>query len=137
MAFWIRVTGPMGFTPRPTDEALASDIVMAKKLGFNMCRKHTKVEPARWYYHADRLGYLVWQDMPAMFTSSPSPEVAEQFKAEWKRIIEQNRNSPSIIVWTPFNESWGQHATASIVDFTRKVDGTRAGQRSERLERHR
>ena len=116
---------PDGLYTAPTDEALASDIVMAKKLGFNMTRKHAKVEPDRWYYHADKLGLLVWQDMPQMFVSDPAPDVAAQFKTEWKRIIEQHRNSPSIIVWTPFNEGWGQHATSSIVDFTRSVDSSR------------
>ena len=116
---------PDGLYTAPTDQALASDIAAAKKLGFNMCRKHAKVEPARWYYHADKLGLLVWQDMPQMFVNDPAPDVAAQFKAEWQRIIAQTRNSPSIIVWTPFNEGWGQHATASIVDFTKKQDDSR------------
>ena len=116
---------PDGLYTAPSDEALQYDIVMAKKLGFNMCRKHAKVEPARWYYHADKLGLLVWQDMPQGFVTDPSPEVATQFKAEWQRIIEQNRNSPSIIVWTTFNEGWGQHATGGIVDFTRHIDPSR------------
>ena len=116
---------PDGLYTAPTDEALASDIVAAKKLGFNMCRKHAKVEPARWYYHADQLGFLVWQDMPQAFVTDPAPDVAAQFKTEWQRIIQQNRNSPSIIVWTPFNEGWGQHATADIVDFTKQWDSSR------------
>ena len=116
---------PDGLYTAPTDEALASDIATTKKLGFNMCRKHAKVEPARWYYHADKLGLLVWQDMPQAFVADPAPDVAAQFKTEWQRIIAQNRNSPSIIVWTPFNEGWGQHATASIVDFTKSIDDSR------------
>ena len=116
---------PDGLYSAPTDEALASDIVMAKKLGFNLVRKHAKVESARWYYHADKLGVLVWQDMPQMFVNAPAPDVAAQFKAEWKRIIEQHRNAPSIIVWTPFNEGWGQHATSSIASFTKSLDQSR------------
>ena len=116
---------PDGLYTAPTDEALASDIVMAKKLGFNMMRKHAKVEPARWYYHADKLGVLVWQDMPQMFANAPAPDVAAQFQTEWKRIIEQHRNAPSIVVWTLFNEGWGQHATSKIVEFTRSLDKSR------------
>ena len=116
---------PDGLYTAPSDAALKYDIEMTKKLGFNMCRKHAKVEPERWYYHADKLGLLVWQDMPQMFVSNPSPEQAAQFKTEWQRIIQSKINHPSIVVWTPFNEGWGQHATGAIVDFTRGLDASR------------
>ena len=116
---------PDGLYTAPSDAALKYDIEMTKKLGFNMCRKHAKVEPERWYYHADKLGLLVWQDMPQMFVSNPSPEQASQFKTEWQRIIQSKINHPSIVVWTPFNEGWGQHATGAIVDFTRQLDASR------------
>ena len=84
---------PDGLYTAPTDEALAYDIVMAKKLGFNMCRKHTKVEPARWYYHADRLGYLVWQDMPSMHVSAP---VARSRRAVQDRVETHHRAAPQL-----------------------------------------
>ena len=116
---------PDGLYTAPTDEALKYDIEMTKKLGFNMCRKHAKVEPDRWYYHADQLGLLVWQDMPQAFVDDPSPEVADQFKTELKRMVEQLKNHPSVIVWTTFNEGWGQHATQSIVDYTHQLDPSR------------
>ena len=119
---------PDGIYAAPTDEALKSDIVAAKKLGFNLLRKHAKVEPARWYYHADKLGMLVWQDMPQMFggpDGALSEDAKAQFAAEWRQIIAQNYNSPSIIVWTTFNEGWGQHDTEKIVALTRQLDPSR------------
>ena len=118
--FW-----PDGLYTAPTDDALKYDIEMTKKLGFNMCRKHAKVEPDRWYYHADKLGLLVWQDMPQGFVNDPSPEIAGQFKTELKRMVDQLVNHPSVIVWTTFNEGWGQHATQSIVDYTHQLDPSR------------
>ncbi len=116
---------PDGLYTAPTDDALKYDIEMTKKLGFNMCRKHAKVEPDRWYYHADQLGLLVWQDMPQGFVTDPSPEIAGQFKTELKHMVEQLANHPSVIVWTTFNEGWGQHATQSIVDYTHQLDPSR------------
>ncbi|MBR6997671.1 MAG: beta-galactosidase [Prevotella sp.] len=130
---------PDGLYTAPTDEALAYDVQKTKELGYNMIRKHMKVEPARWYYHCDRLGVLVWQDMPALGRSD-EPWVTRQwstvsgkqtsavetaFKNQWKEIMEQHYNSPAVVVWTPFNESWGQFKTAEVVDFTRSVDATR------------
>lgn len=99
-----------------------------------------KVEPARWYYHCDRLGMLVWQDMPSQFRGhepwqtqnwaadhncTQDPTVEANFKAEWQDIINQHYSYPCIVVWTPFNEAWGQFKTAEIVDFTQKLDNTR------------
>ncbi|MCR4957999.1 MAG: beta-galactosidase [Prevotella sp.] len=130
---------PDGLYTAPTDEALAFDVQKTKDWGFNMIRKHMKVEPARWYYHCDRLGLLVWQDMPALgrsdepwvtreWSTKPGKHttaVESAFKAQWKEIIEQLYSHPSIVVWTPFNESWGQFKTSEIVDFTRGIDNTR------------
>ena len=118
---------PDGIYTAPTDEALRYDIEAMKALGFNLSRKHAKVEPARWYYWTDKLGLLVWQDMPQMFGKEDElTEVARaEFAAEWRRIVAQLYNVPSIVVWTTFNEGWGQHDTAQIVDLTRELDPTR------------
>ena len=130
---------PDGLYTAPTDEALVYDIVKTKELGFNMIRKHVKVEPERWYWHCDRLGILVWQDMP---NGGPSPEwqnnryfndaeaertarSEEQFRREWKEIIDQLYNHPSVVMWVPFNEAWGQFKTAEIARWTKDYDSTR------------
>jgi beta-galactosidase/beta-glucuronidase len=114
---------PDGIYTAPTDAALRSDIESAKRLGFNLLRKHAKVEPARWYYHADQLGVLVWQDMPQMFGGSAAARV--QWEKEWREIIAEHINSPSIIVWTPFNEGWGQFDTERIAALTKTLDPSR------------
>jgi beta-galactosidase/beta-glucuronidase len=132
---------PDGLYTAPTDEALKFDIEKTKAMGFNMIRKHVKVEPARWYYHCDKLGMLVWQDMPSgdmgnRWDSRPgiiglasekdrSPESETIFKTEWEEIMNDNFNSPSIVVWVPFNEAWGQFKTAEIVNWTVSRDTTR------------
>ena len=119
---------PDGIFTAPTDEALKYDIVAAKNLGWNLLRKHAKVEPARWYYHCDQLGMLVWQDMPQMYggaNGALSDAAKTQFDAEWQEIIRENYNFPSIVVWTTFNEGWGQHDTPEVVAETRKWDPTR------------
>jgi beta-galactosidase/beta-glucuronidase len=116
---------PDGIYTAPTDDALKFDIETAKRLGYNLLRKHAKVEPQRWYYWADRLGMLVWQDMPQAFSTSYSDAGRQQWLAEWRAEILELFNDPSIIVWTPFNEGWGQHDTEAIVAFTRQLDPTR------------
>lgn len=124
---------PDGIYTAPTDEALRFDIQITKTLGFNMTRKHVKVEPDRWYYWCDRLGLLVWQDMPAgdrgIGPNDPdlkrSPESARQYEAELTAMIDDLKNHPSIIMWVVFNEGWGQFDTARIVDLTRRLDPTR------------
>ncbi|AMQ56912.1 glycoside hydrolase family 2 protein [Algoriphagus sanaruensis] len=132
---------PDGLYTAPTDEALRFDIEKTKEMGFNMIRKHVKVEPARWYYHADRLGLLVWQDMPSgdmgnRWEVRPgviregvekvrTAESEEIFKKEWQEIIQEFKFFPSIVVWVPFNEAWGQFKTGEIVELTRKLDNTR------------
>ncbi|GAC1649542.1 MAG: hypothetical protein NVS4B3_06790 [Gemmatimonadaceae bacterium] len=100
---------PDGLYTAPTDAALRSDVETTKKLGFNMARKHVKVEPDRWYYHCDRLGLLVWQDMPSGNNTTPAGKV--EFAAELERVVDALRNHPSIVMWVPFNEGWGQHDT--------------------------
>lgn len=119
---------PDGIFTAPTDEALKYDVVIAKKFGYNLLRKHAKVEPDRWYYHCDKLGMLVWQDMPQMYGGKDgalSDAAKAQFEAEWRRIIAQFYNYPSIVVWTTFNEGWGQHDTEKVVALTKKLDPTR------------
>ncbi|MEV0347556.1 PA14 domain-containing protein [Nonomuraea sp. NPDC050680] len=114
--FW-----PDGIYTAPTDEALKYDLTQTKKLGFNTVRKHTKVESDRWYYHADKLGLLVWQDMPAMFRTSDKP----QFEAELREMVDQHRSVPSIVMWVPFNEGWGQYDQARIADLVKSWDPSR------------
>ncbi|WP_216639620.1 FIMAH domain-containing protein [Virgibacillus phasianinus] len=116
---------PAGLYTAPTDEALKFDIEAAKELGFNMIRKHAKVEPQRFHYWADKLGMLVWQDMPSMFDNNPSDEDAEQFEHEFDEIIKEHYNSPSLIVWTVFNEGWGQYDTERITEWVEDTDPTR------------
>jgi beta-galactosidase/beta-glucuronidase len=132
---------PDGLYTAPTDEALAFDIQKTKEMGFNMIRKHVKVEPARWYYHCDKMGMLVWQDMPSGDMGNiwePKPGIYRKgldkvrtaeseaiFKSEWKAIIDANYNFPSIVVWVPFNEAWGQFKTKEITEWTQAYDPTR------------
>jgi hypothetical protein len=114
---------PDGLYTAPTDAALASDIEVTKRLGFNTIRKHVKVEPARWYYHADRLGVLVWQDMPSGSNETPAAQSA--FAGELERVVSALAHHPSIVMWVPFNEGWGQHATPGTVAAIRALDATR------------
>ncbi|MBN2296256.1 MAG: glycoside hydrolase family 2, partial [Pirellulales bacterium] len=116
--FW-----PDGLNAPPSDEAMRYDLEVTKRLGFNMVRKHVKVEPRRWYYWCDKLGLLVWQDMPS--GDNKTPESKKQFERELLRMVEGLRNHPSIIVWVPFNEGWGQHDTAHYVDLLKKTDPSR------------
>ncbi|HEX5071306.1 MAG TPA: glycoside hydrolase family 2 TIM barrel-domain containing protein, partial [Vicinamibacterales bacterium] len=119
---------PDGLYTAPTDEALRYDIDVMKRLGFNMARKHVKVEPERWYYWADRLGLIVWQDMPSTViraNTTRTPESAAQFERELDALIDQRRNHPSIVMWVPFNEGWGQYDTPRIVDAVRTRDPSR------------
>jgi hypothetical protein len=126
--FW-----PDGLYTAPTDEALRYDIEMTKKLGFNMARKHVKVEPERWYYWCDKLGLMVWQDMPSGDKSvargrgeiTRSPASAQQFELELGRMIEGRWNHPCIILWVVFNEGWGQYETARLTEWTKQHDPTR------------
>jgi len=124
---------PDGLYTAPTDEALKYDIEVTKRLGMNLARKHVKVEPDRWYYWCDKLGLLVWQDMPSgdAFIGGNDPDVkrseesAKQYELELTRIIDAYRNHPSIVMWVPFNEGWGQFDTPRVVDMVKKLDPTR------------
>ena len=128
-----------GLYTAPCDEALAYDVQKTKDFGYNMIRKHVKVELARWYYHCDRLGVIVWQDMPSggrgpgwvtdRYFDGPltrrTPESEATYKKEWKEIIDYLYSVPSIGVWVPFNESWGQFKTPEIVEWTKMYDPSR------------
>ncbi len=132
---------PDGLYTAPSDEALAFDIIKTKEMGFNLIRKHVKVEPARWYYHCDRMGMLVWQDMPNVDDNSKNiwanktyeggtdTPVTEEGKAnyykEWEEIMRANMVFPCIVSWVPFNEAWGQFDTEDVVKFTRSIDDSR------------
>lgn len=134
---------PDGLYTAPTDEALRFDVVKTREMGFNMIRKHIKVEPARWYYHCDREGILVWQDMPSgdlggnawdMRLGNISGRKLEKdrtaaseaiYRKEWKNIMDALYNFPCIVVWVPFNEAWGQFKTREIAEWTKEHDPTR------------
>jgi len=129
---------PDGLLTPPSDAAMRFDVDYLKKSGFNMIRKHIKVEPRRYYAHCDRVGIMVWQDMPSTggrpFWSklAPNPvedtwpiEQHEQFLKELKSMINGLRNHPSIVMWVPFNERWGQHETVQIGQLMENLDVTR------------
>ena len=141
---------PDGLYTAPTDEALCRDIELAKESGFNMLRKHIKIEPLRWYYHCDRLGMLVWQDMPcggghyrpAVVTAplltgrhlrddaysrfGRADELGRrEFADELVDMVSQLYNCPCIAMWVIFNEGWGQFDAARLTDAVRFVDNTR------------
>ena len=116
--FW-----PDGIYTAPTDEALRFDIESLKRAGFNLARKHVKVEPDRWYYWCDKLGLLVWQDMPS--GKNMTTESRLQFETELQRMVEGRGNHPSIIVWVLFNEGWGQYDTERLVPWLKAIDPSR------------
>ena len=139
---------PDGLYTAPTDEALRYDIEKTKEWGWNMIRKHIKVEPARWYWYCDRIGIAVWQDMPSIagnidvHTTTGYPQwgqfayetgydyplpddVKANYYKEWGEIMHQLQNYPCILVWVPFNEGWAQFDTEKVVEFTREQDPTR------------
>lgn len=147
---------PDGLLTPPSDEAMRYDIEMTKAMGFNMIRKHVKIEPDRWYYHCDQLGIMVWQDMPsynrlALKTAEEmeknkrkdriynplerikkeeadlqrSSEDATQFEFELRRMVDLHFNAPSIVMWVPFNEGWGQYDTCRISDYVKQLDPDR------------
>jgi beta-galactosidase/beta-glucuronidase len=145
---------PDGLYTAPSDEAFIFDIEQAKKLGFNMIRKHIKIEPLRWYYHCDRLGMLVWQDMvnggeaynmlfvgylPTLFPKLAAhikdkhyhlfgrrnKEGREKWTSECKETVQLLYNCPSIVTWVPFNEGWGQFDASRAYDIIKDLDSTR------------
>ena len=117
---------PDGLYTPPTDAALKYDVEMTKKFGMNMARKHVKVEPARWYYWCDKLGLLVWQDMPSGdFGDDADEEAHANYRRELQAMIDALYNVPSIVMWVPFNEGWGQHDTPEVVAWLEMYDPTR------------
>ncbi|MBB4905455.1 AbfB domain-containing protein [Actinophytocola algeriensis] len=117
---------PDGIYTAPTDEALRFDLERQKALGFNMVRKHIKVEPARWFYWADRLGLMVWQDMPSLDAVNDTNATAHaNFESELTRMVNQLKGITSIVQWVPFNEGWGEYDNARIVNLVRGIDSTR------------
>ncbi|MHA1510922.1 MAG: glycoside hydrolase family 2 protein [Promethearchaeota archaeon] len=138
---------PDGLYTAPNDNALKWDLEITKTMGFNMVRKHIKIESARWYYHCDKLGLLVWQDIPsggvygnwkwgiqtfvamifqkAWWTGRKKKSVQQNFYHELKQTVSSLFNSPSIVVWVPFNEGWGQFQTKEVTEYLRSIDETR------------
>ncbi|MBX3117927.1 MAG: hypothetical protein KF784_02605 [Fimbriimonadaceae bacterium] len=133
---------PDGLYTPPSDDALRYDLEVLKRAGFNTVRKHVKVEPARFYRHCDELGLLVWQDMPSNLKfgpgwntnfrvknekpDGPRPAVSKQaFEDEWRNIMTACKPFPSVVVWVPFNEAWGQFDTKRVSDWTKAFDPSR------------
>jgi beta-galactosidase/beta-glucuronidase len=130
---------PDGLYTAPTDEALRYDIEITKGLGFNMIRKHVKVEPARWYYYCDKIGILVWQDMPnggVNYMTDLPPNINDYkdlreegskkyYYKELESMISSLFNSPCIITWVPFNEGWGQFDTEKVSNLVKELDPSR------------
>ena len=134
---------PDGLYTAPSDEAMRYDLEITKEFGFNMIRKHIKVEPATWYRACDEMGILVWQDMPCFadnrknhWANGPgefdkgtdwpaSAETKANYYKEWTEIISQLKNYPCIVTWVPFNEAWGQFETKIMAEFTKQQDPTR------------
>ncbi len=132
---------PDGLLTPPSDEAMKYDLEVLKKLGFNMLRKHIKVEPSRYYYHCDKLGLLVWQDMPSAINRTKKQFIApgakadaddeftadekKQFRAELKAMIDHLRGFGCIYCWVPFNEGWGQHDVNATLKWVKEYDPTR------------
>jgi hypothetical protein len=129
---------PDGLYTPPSEEAMRYDVEVTKNMGFNMLRKHVKVECARFYYHCDKMGMLVWQDMPngnyfkdlRIEAWEPSDaqrteESSKQFEYELKRMMDQFANHPSILVWVPFNEGWGQYDTKRVTEWVKQYDPSR------------
>ncbi len=117
---------PDGIYTAPTDEALRFDLEQAKALGYNLVRLHMKIEPARWYYWADKLGLMVWQDMPAMRDDYvPTTADQAQFEIELKEMIDERCNSPAIVMWVLFNEGWGQYNATRLTGLIKSWDPSR------------
>ncbi len=117
---------PDGILTAPTEAALKFDVEFSKKAGYNLIRKHMKTEPQRFYYWADKLGLLVWQDMPAIwYQHEDTLKVRKVFRQELKAIMDDHYNSPSIITWVPFNENWGAFDVKSITNWVKQYDPSR------------
>ncbi|MEG1528113.1 MAG: glycoside hydrolase family 2 TIM barrel-domain containing protein [Clostridia bacterium] len=140
----------LGLLTPPNQELMQQDILTAKKMGFNMLRKHIKIEPLKWYYYCDLLGMLVWQDMinggskysksTTMYLPFFNIKIKDnqykrfgrsddasrtQFYKEYKEMLTYLQNVVSLCVWTPFNEGWGQFDSVEVTAYTKQVDPTR------------
>jgi hypothetical protein len=119
--FW-----PDGIYTAPTDAALRFDLEQQKAMGFNTVRKHIKVESDRWFYWADRLGLMVWQDMPSLASGrEPSAAGRTRFEKELRAMVDQHKGITSIVQWVPFNEGWGEYDAGRIADLVKSWDPTR------------
>jgi hypothetical protein len=123
--FW-----PDGIYTAPTDKALRWDFEITKQMGYNMLRKHIKVESDRWYYWADHMGVLVWQDMPCMYWEwdpkpNPSPAERKEYEREYARLVEEHVSFPSIVTYVVFNEGWGQYETERVTQLVSSWDTSR------------
>ncbi len=129
--FW-----PDGLYTAPTDAALKSDLEATKELGFNMVRKHIKIEPARWYYHADKLGLMVWQDMPSAnsYTRNPQPLDKLAYEKQLVSVVTSHWNAPSIVMWLIFNEGQGYYDPQRLVNATKQLDPSRLVNRNSGLD---
>lgn len=116
---------PDGLYTPPSDAAMRFDILAAKQLGYDLLREHQKVQPDRWYYWADRLGILVWQDMPEMHAPNglgPTGTDEARFRRELAAIVVQRRSDPSVVAWVPFNEGWDQFDPAGVTREVKALD---------------
>jgi hypothetical protein len=125
---------PDGLYTAPSDEALLFDLQKTKAFGMNMTRKHAKVEPARWYYHCDTMGIMVWQDIPSALENGSLGNkewIQNNFYREMGNIMKGLKNFPSIVTWVIFNEGWGQDGgvvdthTRKAVEMAQQIDSTR------------
>lgn len=117
---------PDGVLTAPTEEALKFDIQFTKNAGYNLIRKHMKTEPQRFYYWADKMGLLVWQDMPAIwYQNEDTLKTRKEFRRQLKAVIDDHYNSPSIITWVPFNENWGAFDVKNITNWVKQYDPSR------------
>ena len=126
---------PDGIYTPPTEAAMRNDLTLLKQLGFNLARKHAKVESARWYYACDQMGVLVWQDMPSSSIAGKGsdagdgevkfPDAMPQFAEELSEMVDELSHFPSIVVWTVFNEGWGQHDTVRLTERVKQLDPSR------------
>jgi hypothetical protein len=116
--FW-----PDGLYTPPTDKAMLYDLEVTKRLGFNMTRKHVKVEPDRWYYYCDKMGLLVWQDMPSGNNKTPADK--QEFERELNQLVATHYNHPCIFMWVVFNEGWGQYDTERLTGSVKQMDPSR------------
>src|SRR5207302_10141808 len=134
----LRLVLDQGYWPEtgltaPNDEALLKDVLLAKRLGFNGVRKHQKIEDPRYLYWADRVGLLVWEEMPSAYRYTR--QAIQRLTQQWTEVLERDSSHPCIVAWVPFNESWGvpdlpdnpahRHYVQALYHLTKTMDPTR------------